>query len=187
MIQRLSLKIIMLIAGLFLLLVATSVPSFAQQAEANDTGALPITFILDSMMGAHEQDIKEKMFEYNFEAASDDPAAQVELVKKRSDELKHNTVLKKGILIALMARNGSVSGDQFAAIVDEMGAYIEKLNGWSKKLEEHAAGLAMLNGNKVYTDSVVPLMDDVKDAKDLASKASKEGKDKKNDNNGKKK
>jgi len=177
----------MLIVSLFLILAAVAAPSHAQRAEDNNTGALPVTFILDSMLDAHEQDIKEKMFEYKFEAAGSDPAMQVGLVKERSDELKNDTASKKGLLMALLARNDSVSGRQFAALVDVTSAGIEKLNGWSKKLEEHAAELTMLNGHKAYTDSVEPLIDDLNDARELASKASQAAKDKKNANAGPKK
>jgi len=185
--QRRSLIKTMLIVSLFLFLAAIAVPSFAQRAADNDTGALPVSFILDSALEAHEQDIKEKMFEYKFEAASNDPAAQVDLVKERSDELKKDIASKKGILMALMARNDSVPDYQFAALTDEMSASIEKLNGWSKKLQDHAAGLTMLNGHKAYTDSVVPLIDDLNDARELASRASQVAKDKKNVNAGQKK
>jgi len=165
--------------------LAIAIPALAQQAQDNASGGkgdMPVSFLLDSAIDAHEQDIKERMFEYKFEAASGNPDAQVALVKERSDELKNDTASKKGILKALMARNGSIPGKQLAAIVDEMSSGIEKLGGWSKKLEEHAAGLVMLNGQKAYTESIVPLMDDLEDARELASKASKAAKDKKNDN-----
>jgi hypothetical protein len=45
----------------------------------------------------------------------------------------------------------------------------------------------MLNGHKAYTDSVVPLIDDLNDARELASRASQVAKDKKNVNAGQKK
>ena len=177
----------LLLACVLVIVLAMAVPALTQQASDNGsggggTGTPPVTFILDSMLDAHEQDIKEKMFEYKFEAASSDPAAQVALVKERSGELKSDTASKKGILVALMARNDSVSAKQFAALTDEMGTSIEKLNSLSKKLEEDAAGLVMLNGQKAYTDSVEPLISDLKDARELASRASQVAKDKKSVN-----
>ncbi len=182
--------LVLLLACILVIVLAMAAPACAQHASADSsrgTGTPPVSFILDSMLEAHEQDIKEKMFEYKFEAAGNDPAAQVNLIKERSDELKNDTASKKGILMALMAMNDSVSGKQFAAITDEMSASIEKLNGWSKKLEEHAAGLVMLNGHKAYTDSVEPLINDLKDARELAFRASQAAKDKKSVNASQKK
>ena len=170
------------------LVLAAAVPAGTQAVVNNSrgTGSPPVTFILDSMLNAHEQDIKEKMFENQFEAASNDPAAQVVLVNKRGAELKKATATKKSILKGLLAMNGAVSDSQFVALTDEVGGSIEMLNGRSKKLEEHAAGLVLLNGHKAYTDSVEPLISDVSDARELASKASQVAKDKKNANAGKK-
>lgn len=173
----------LLSVSILIIVLAMAAPACAQQAPDNGSkgaGTLPVSFILDSVLEAHEQDIKEKIFEYKFEAASNDPAVQADLVKERSDELKDDTAFKKGILMALMARKDLISGEQLSLLAEEMSVSIEKLNGRSKKLEEHAAGLTMLNGHKAYTDSVEPLIDDVKDAKELALKASQAAKDKKN-------
>jgi hypothetical protein len=152
----------------------------AAETSSKNTGMMPLSFILDSSLDVHEQDIKENIFEYRFEAAKNDPSLQSSLVKKRSADLKNDAVDKKNMLKALMEDKGEFSDDQMAMLAEEMNSSIEKLNGWSRKLEEHAAGLTLLNGKNAYIESIVPLMGDISDAKELAIKMSQEAKDKKN-------
>ncbi len=167
--------------------LAIAHPALAQQTPDNgskDAGGVPISFILDSAIDAHEQDIRDKMFEYKFEAAAGNPAGQVALVEERSNELKNDTAHKKSILKALMAKNGSVSGNKLAKMADELGASIDKLSGQSKKLEEYAAGLTLLYGSEAYTGPIEPLISEVNDARGLAQKASRAAKDNNNGNSG---
>ncbi len=164
----------MIILALFLaciLAIALARAGIAM-AEQPSGGGPPVTFILDDMISSHEQDIREKMFEYKFEAASGDPDKQAGLVVERSDELKREAEAKKGFLQALISGNSSLPDGQLMALADDTNVSLEKLNGRSKKLEEHAAGLAMLKGHGAYTDTV-RLTSEINEAKGLVSKAKK--------------
>lgn len=149
--------------------------STAQQA-ADNSMAMPISFVLGSALDDHEQDIMENIFEYKFDAARSDPARQSGLVWKRSNELKSVANSKKAFLQALMEKNGTIPDGQIAGMAYSVGISVDKLNGWSKKLEEHAAGLTLLNGHKTYEDNVLPLFNDIKDAKGLSDKLKKDRK-----------
>jgi hypothetical protein len=157
------------------LLLSLAVPAYA----SNGTGALPVSFILDSALDAHEQDIKENIFEYKFNAANNDPTLQSELVQKRSEDLKKVTMNKKSFMQALIDNGGTIPDGQMEMLAEEMGKSFQKLDAWSKKLEEHAAGLTLLKGHKTYTDDIQPLMKDINDAKGLAMKAARDASDKK--------
>ncbi len=183
-IDRSVLKLLALSTAMVLLLsVATAFHVSAQQGAgssgANIT-ALPLSFLLDSTLDSHEQDIKENIFEYEFQAAKDDPDAQSDLIKKRSQELKNDTIGKKNLLDALMGENASLTDEQRAIIADETNVSMEKIDHMSKKLEEHAAGLTLLDDHTAYTQSVMPLIDNINDTMDLAKKISQDAKDKKN-------
>lgn len=183
-IDRSTLKLLALSTTMVLLLsVATAFHVSAQQgarsSSANIT-ALPLSFLLDSTLDSHAQDIKENIFEYQFQAAKNNPAAQSDLIKKRSDELKNDTIDKKNLLDALMEANASLTDEQRAIIADETNASVEKISHMSKNLEEHAAGLTLLDDHTAYTQSVMPLIDNINDTMDLAKKISHDAKDKKN-------
>jgi hypothetical protein len=167
----------------FIIFLAMAVPAQAQQAADNtgDIGALPVSFILDNTLDAHAQDIKQNIYEYQFTAAAKDPAAQSGLLQKRSDDLKKDTMDKKKAISAILSRNGSISYEQLGAMASEMGSSIDRLNEWSKRLEEHAAGLSLLNGHKALTDPIVPLLSNIDDARGLAAKMAQAANDKKND------
>jgi hypothetical protein len=168
--KRSSLKILVF-SSVVLLLFFSAAAATAQQATNNSTGgAMPLTFILESALDSHAQDIQENIFEYKFEAANNDPAKQSILVQKRSNELKNATMGKKAFIQALLRHNGSISDEQMAGMADELGTSVQKLDVWSKKLEEHAANLAMLNGHRTYTDEILPLMGDIEEAKGMAEK-----------------
>jgi hypothetical protein len=167
-----------------IIFLAAALPAQAQQAADNGTGddisALPVSFILDNTMDSHVQDILQNIYEYEFRAAADNPAAQSELVQKRSDGLMMDTLDKKEVMRSILSRNESISPEQLMALASEMNGSIDRLNGWSKKLEDHAAGLSLLNGHKAGKDPIVPLLSDINDVRGLAGKMAQVAKDNRN-------
>jgi hypothetical protein len=175
-----------------LALLTLYMPGQAQQAAdnttANDIGALPVSFVLNNAIDAHEQDIRQKIFEYEFMAAENSPSVQSDLVRKRSEDLKKDTLGKKKVMSAILSRNGSISPEQLGALASEMSGNIDRLSGFTRKLEEKAAGLSLLNGHKTNTDTIAPLLNDISDGRGLAAKMIQAADDKKNGslkNNGK--
>lgn len=130
---------------------------------------MPLTFILESSLDSHAQDIQENIFEYQFSAANDDPEKQSLLVEKRGNELKETASKKKAFIQALLELDGAISDEQLAGMAELLDTSFEKLDKWSKKLEEKAAGLGILNGHKGYSD-LLPLKGDINSGKDLADR-----------------
>lgn len=158
----------------------------AQQASYNSSGAMPLSFILDDALDTHAQDIKENIFEYEFNSSQNDPSRQSALVQKRSDELAGEANDKKALIRALMRKNGTIPDDQIAGMADSISLSVDRLGNRSKKLGEYAAGLTMLNGHKAYTEKVLPLLSDISDTKGMSDKLKSEKKTS-IDNSGKKK
>ncbi|MDI6897305.1 hypothetical protein [Methanocella conradii] len=166
---------------------AIAAPGSAMQASDNgnaSSGSLPLYFIIDSTLGAHEQDIKDGIFEYEFEAARNDPALQASLIQKRCDELKSEVKNRKELLSALLLRDGVMRGDQLVAVAEEMNASIEKLDGRSRKLDGRAAGLGAANDKKAYEDSIIPLMSDLSNAQGMVATISQKANNKGPSGNG---
>ncbi|HTY90657.1 MAG TPA: hypothetical protein VMC84_05715 [Methanocella sp.] len=161
-------SLLVLAAILFIALPITA--SAQQQAFDSSSDAVPLSFILDNALDTHAQDIQENIFEYEFNAAGNDPGLQSALVLKRSDQLANETNHKKAFLQALIKKNDMVPDDQAAEMADSIGASVDRLGNWSKKLGEHAAGLSILNGHKAYSENVIPLISDINETKGISDK-----------------
>ncbi len=130
--------------------------------SANDSGGLPLYFIIDNALDAHEQDIRDGILEYRLQAVKDSPETQAALIKGRYDELRSDVEKKKNLLGTLL--NGSaINADRLKAVAREMNASIEKLDGRSRSLEARMPGLGA-NGKKDYRELTPPLMGELSDA-----------------------
>ncbi len=162
--------------AVFAMAAALTVPSYAQLAQNNTTGndtiALPISAIIDSAINAHEQDIKEKIFEFKFASANNSPAVQADLIIARSDEIKKDASDDANLLNALAATNGSISDEQLAAMADETNKSMDKLDNWSKNLERHSGEVSARDVNKSYVDPVKPLMSNISNAQTIVANIS---------------
>ncbi len=170
------------LTAVFVLSAAAMVPSFAQQAQNSTTDdntiALPISAILDSVLSAHEQDIKDKIFQYKFNSANNSPAVQADLIVARSNELKKSADDNENLMNALMASNDTISGEQLAAIAEETNESMGKLDNLSKDLEKHSGEVSSRTDHKSYVDPVKPLMNNITNAKTAVMKISQAAKEK---------
>ena len=151
-----------------LVLIALPAYASAQQAADNNSDALamPLSFILDNALDTQAQDIQENIFEYKFDAASNSPDAQSSLLQKRTDDLASDANDKKAFLKALIKKNATIPGYQISDMAGSVGASMDQLDKWSKKLENHAAGLVLLKGRNAT--SVQPLINNIQDTKGLS-------------------
>jgi hypothetical protein len=145
-----------IMALLFAALVLAALAPHVSAQSTNDSGGLPLYFIIDSALDAHEQDIRDGIFEYRLQAVKDSPEMQAALIKGRYDELRLDVEMKK-YLLGTLFKGGTMSADRLKAVAREMNASIEKLDGRSRSLEARMAGLGV-NDKKDYKDLTPPIM-----------------------------
>lgn len=169
--------LILIIAIVVLGAFSAIAPSFAQHAaavNASDSNivSLPVSFVIDNAMNAQMQDIQENIFEYKFQAANNDTAAQEALVNSRSRQLNNDVASNEMFLNALISRNVSIPGSQLAALADQMNVSLGRMNKMSMKLQEHAAGLSLVNGHSENNNSAIPLISEINNTMALDQKVS---------------
>jgi hypothetical protein len=126
-----------------LLIALTSMPATTQQdTTGQDIGEMPLSFVIDNAMTAHEQDIKDRMLDYEFDNAGSE-AAKAAIVKKRSDELAAAAMKKQAFLEALENESslGLIPDGRLNAMVKATISNINRMAGSSKKLQEKAKKL----------------------------------------------
>lgn len=154
-----------------LLMALASMPAAAQQnTTGRDIGEMPLSMLIDSAITAHEQDIKDRMTDYEFDHAGTD-AAKASIVKKRSDELAAVAMKKQAFLGVLEkeSRLGLIPEDRLNAMVMATISNIERMSGSSKKLQEKSKKL----GKNGYIDSLDQAVARLDNATILADKVSK--------------
>lgn len=138
-----------------LVLITAVWPVMGQQtAKDNSQDSLPISLLLDSVMSSHEQDIKERMFDYGFDHAIDG-TQQASLVKARNDELKAAMMERQAFLRAFnnSIYTRSLSAEQLQAIFDDVKARIDRMTSSSNKLEEKSSKIKKNNNENKNTDT----------------------------------
>jgi hypothetical protein len=152
-----------------LLIAMTSVPAATQQnATGQDIEEMPLSLVIDSAMTAHEQDIKDRMFDYEFDHAGSE-AAKVTIVKKRSNDLAAAALKKRAFLEALENQSSLIPDGRLKAMVNATISTIERMTGSSKKLQEKSKKL----DKHAYTDSVTQAVAGLDNATMLADRVSK--------------
>jgi hypothetical protein len=181
--------IVLLTALMLILVIIAIAPSFAQQAPGNASGnditSLPVSVILDNAMNQQMQDIQERIFEYKFQAASNDPTSQEALVNSRGRELANEAANNERFVSSLLSNNASLQGDQLAALSVVMNISTARLNNMSLELQYRAAGLSLPpNGSKGYSNSVLPLAGEINNTIKLDQKMLQAAMNKMADNGG---
>lgn len=174
----------LLVSLLLMFILAIAMPANAQQTgQANATGDgagnLPISAIIDQALNAHEQDIKDRMFDYQFNAAKDNPDAQANIVKKRGEELKAEANDKKSLIEALLNedQNGTIPEERLAAMMDETNKSLERVMNSSSIWEDHAMELTMVSGHQSYTGVIKPLVTELDQTRSMAQNESSKAND----------
>lgn len=119
-----------------ILAMATAAAS-AQKTE--DSGSLPVSLIIDNAISAHEQDIKDRMLDYEFNHTTSE-AVKANIVKDRIDELNTAALDKQALLEALDndSNRGIIPGDRLEAMLNVTKGSIERIAASSNKLHEKA-------------------------------------------------
>jgi hypothetical protein len=172
-----SMGLVFLAALMLILVVVAIVLSFAQQAPGNPSGnditSLPISLVLDNAMNQQMQDIQERIFEYKFQAASNDPTSQEALVNTRGQELANEAANNERFVNSLLSNNVSLKGNQLAALADAMNISTARINNMSLDLQHRSAGLPLTdNGIEGNSNFVMPLVGEINNTIALDQKMS---------------
>jgi hypothetical protein len=126
-----------------LLIALAIIPAAAQQnVTGQDIGDLPLSFVIDNVISTHEQDIKDRMLDYEFDSAGSE-AAKAGIVKKRSAELTAAAMKRQAFLEALDKESnlGLIPEGRLKAMINATISNIQRMTGSSKKLQEKAKKL----------------------------------------------
>ena len=124
------------IAIVIVTIVALATASASAQRTAS-SDPLPVSLIIDNVISAHEQDIKDRMLDYEFNHTTSE-AVKANIVKDRSDELNAAALDKQTFLEALNNDSGLIPGDRLNAMLNATKDNIERISISSNKLHEKA-------------------------------------------------
>lgn len=132
----------MAMAGCLLIALAAMPAAAQQNVTGQDFSGLPLSLVIDNVISAHEQDIKDRMLDYEFDNAGSE-AAKASIVKKRSDDLAAAAMKRQAFLEALdnESNRGLIPDSRLKAMINATISNIERMTGSSKKLQEKAKKL----------------------------------------------
>ena len=157
--------------------IATASASAQSMAGSNDPGSLPVSLFIDHVISAHEQDIKDRMLDYEFNHTTSE-AVKASIVKERGDELNAAALDSQAFLEVLNndSNRGLIPGDRLDAMLNVTKDSIERISISSNKLQEKAQ---KLNGH-VSSGTVDPLIENINNASSMADNISRGSKNKGN-------
>ena len=133
----------------------TAFASAQSTTAGNDTGSLPVSFIIDNAISAHEQDIKDRMLDYEFNRTTNE-AVRANIVKDRSDELNAAALDQQAFLELLNndSNRGLIPGDRLNAMLNATKNSITRISKSSDDLQVKAQKIKD-HASSVTTDSLV--------------------------------
>jgi len=145
--------------------IATASASAQSMTGSNDSGSLPVSLFIDHVISAHEQDIKDRMLDYEFNHTTSE-AVKASIIKERGDELNAAALDSQAFLKVLNndSNRGLIPGDRLDAMLNVTKDSIERLSISSNKLQEKAQ---KLNGH-VSSGTADPLIKNINNASSMA-------------------
>lgn len=144
-----------------LLLLCYLITSFAMPVSADDTISpanlsMPFSIIIGETMSAHEEDIKDRIFEYRLQKAANDISKQNDLLMQRSEDLRKSATEKERLVNALIREsdNGNLSIEQFSTAFNETIASLDKISISTKKLEESMGKMQSSSSSAFYASDI---------------------------------
>ncbi|MCD1293599.1 hypothetical protein CUJ83_01125 [Methanocella sp. CWC-04] len=158
------------------------IPDISADGNMSGTGQpafLPVLLVIQDTMSSHEEDLKDRIFEYKMEKARSDSQKQAGLINERANELKESAKKKEGLINALVQENnnGSISGEQFTLMLQETNKSIFKISQSSNKLKENVKSLMDKNKNLTIPD-LTPILLNLEGTASFAQNLSKSANDK---------
>ena len=157
--------------------VATASASAQNMTGSNDPGSLPVSLFIDHAISAHEQDIKDRMLDYELNHTTSE-AVKASIVKDRSDELNAAALSQQAFLEALKnnSNRGLIQSDRLDAMVNVTRDNIDRISKSSNMLLEKEQ---KINGHGV-SGTVDPLIASINNASSMADNISRGNKNKGN-------
>ncbi len=127
---------VIFIAIVIAAIVAIATSSASAQRTA-DPDPLPVSLIIENVISAHEQDIKDRMLDFEFNHTTSE-AVKANIVKDRGDELNAAALEQQAFLEVLNndSNRGLIPGDRLYAMLNVTKGSIERIAASSDKLQE---------------------------------------------------
>lgn len=118
-------------------IIATASVSAQSTTDNSSLGSLPISIFIDHAMSAHEQDIKDRMLDYELNHTTSE-SARANIVKERSDELNAVALDQQAFLEVLKndTSRGLIPGDRLNAMLNVTKNSIKRISISSEHLQE---------------------------------------------------
>ncbi len=116
--------------------VAMATASASAQRTA-DSDSLPVSLIIENVISAHEQDIRDRMLDYEFNHTTSE-VVKANIVKDRDDELNAAALEKQAFLEVLdnNSNRGLIPGNRLDAMLNATKNSIGRIAASSNKLQE---------------------------------------------------
>ncbi|HEY3422272.1 MAG TPA: hypothetical protein VGK13_03870 [Methanocellaceae archaeon] len=150
--------------------IAAASSSAQRTAGGEDPGSLPVSLFIDNAMSAHEQDIKDRMLDYEFNHTTSE-SARADIVKERGDELNAVVLDQQAFLKALKndTSRGLIPGDRLNAMLNVTKDSIKRISKSSDHLQEKSQ---KIKGHEA-SGTVDPLIVNINTASLLADNISR--------------
>jgi len=161
---------IMIFIAITVIAIATASASAQVTSGVDNSGSLPISLFINKAISAHEQDIKDRMFDYEFNQTASE-AERASIVKERTDELNAAALDNQAFLKALKneSSRGLISSGRLDAMLNATKDSIERIAISSNRLQEKAQ---KIKGHDI-AGTVNPLISNINGASLLADNISK--------------
>lgn len=150
--------------------IVTASASAQSTTAGNDNGALPVSLIIDNAISAHEQDIRDRMLDYEFNQTTSE-AVKANIVKDRSDELNAAALDQQAFLELLNndSNRGLIPGDRLNAILNATKSRITRISKSSDDLQVKAQ---KINGHN-SSGTIDPVVVNINTARSMADNISR--------------
>ena len=150
--------------------IVTASASAQSTTAGNDTGALPVSLIIDNAISAHEQDIKDRMLDYEFNQTTSE-AVKANIVKDRSDELNAAALDQQAFLELLNndSNRGLIPGDRLNAMLNATKTRITRI---SKSSDDLQIKSQKINGH-ASSGTIDPVVVNINTARSMADNISR--------------
>lgn len=120
-------------------IIATASVSAQSTTDDSPLSSLPVSIFIDHAMSAHEQDIKDRMLDYELNHTTSE-SARANIVKERSDELNAVALDQQAFLEVLKndTSRGLIPGDRLNAMLNVTKNSIKRISISSEHLQEKA-------------------------------------------------